>query len=128
MTNRPRGSGRDGGAIVIVDNVVVGDAKYLKALSGYKQASSVAKWCRKNGIKFFRNGQGWPVTTATELDRALAHETKAEPNLEVPGYWKTGSHWRYRQWRQRMGIPEPTTELRGSKTTLANPKRSKVVK
>jgi hypothetical protein len=35
---------------------VIGSAEYMKALSGYKQKTAIAKWCRKNGIKFLRNG------------------------------------------------------------------------
>ena len=104
-------------------SIVIGDAEYLKALSGYKQKSAIADWCRKNGIKFFRNAQDWPVTTEATLDRALTHETRAEPNFEVPDYWKTGSHWRYRQWRQKMGILEPTTESKIPRATDGRDKR-----
>jgi hypothetical protein len=39
-------------------SIVVGDAEYLKALSGYKTKAAVAAWCTRNRIKFFRNGQG----------------------------------------------------------------------
>jgi hypothetical protein len=52
-------------------SIVIGDAEYLKALSGYKQKTAVARWCTKSRIKFFRNSQGWPVTTPAALDRAL---------------------------------------------------------
>jgi hypothetical protein len=38
----------------------IGDAKHRKALSGYKQKCAVARWCKRNGIRFFRNANGWP--------------------------------------------------------------------
>jgi hypothetical protein len=58
----------------IKHGLVIGDAEYLKALNGCKQKTTIANWCRKNGIKFFRDAQGWPVTTAGALDRAITHE------------------------------------------------------
>jgi hypothetical protein len=61
-------------------SIVVGDAEYLKALSGYKQRASVAALCTRNHIKFFRNGQGWPVTTEAALDKALSPRAKNEPD------------------------------------------------
>jgi Domain of unknown function (DUF4224) len=47
-------------------------AEDMKTLSGYKQKGSIAKWCTKNKIKFFRDARGWPVTTQAALDRALS--------------------------------------------------------
>jgi hypothetical protein len=86
---------------------MIGDAEYLKALSGYKQASAVKCWCRKNGIRFFVNAQGRPVTTEGALDRALSHGVEAKPDWGAFDAWKTGTHWRHRRRRQKMGIPEP---------------------
>ncbi len=59
---------------------MVGSAEYLKALSGYKQKNAVAKWCKKYGIRFFRNAEGWPVTTAAALDRALLPGVESGPD------------------------------------------------
>ena len=39
----------------------IGDAEHLKALSGFKQKSAVVRWCKRNGIRFFRNADGWPA-------------------------------------------------------------------
>jgi hypothetical protein len=50
---------------------MIGDAEHLKALSGAQQRGTVRSWCRKNGIKTWNNTDGWPVTTAAALDRAL---------------------------------------------------------
>jgi hypothetical protein len=59
---------------------MIGDAEYLKTMSGYSQKASVAKWCKKNGIRYFRNADGWPVTTAAALDRALLPGVEAGPD------------------------------------------------
>lgn len=59
---------------------MIGDASYLMELSGCKQRASVARWCKKNGIKFFRNALGWPVTTPAALDRALIHGIESGPD------------------------------------------------
>jgi len=59
---------------------VIGDAEYLKALSGAKQRGSVRAWCRKNGIKTFDNNDGWPVTTPAALDRALLGGVDSGPD------------------------------------------------
>lgn len=59
---------------------MIGDAEYLKTLSGAKQRSSVRAWCRKNGIKTWNNAQGWPVTTAAALDRALTPGIESGPD------------------------------------------------
>jgi hypothetical protein len=93
-------------------SIVIGDAEYLKALSGYKQKSAIANWCRKNGIKFFLNAQGWPVTTATALNSALLG-VNAGPDWSAFDDWKTGTHWRHRRRRQEMGIPEPPRAPKG---------------
>jgi len=60
--------------------LVIGDAEYLKTMSGYSQKASVAKWCKKNGIRYFRNAEGWPVTTAAAIDRALAPGVESGPD------------------------------------------------
>jgi hypothetical protein len=106
-------------------SIIVGDAEYLKALSGYKQKTAVANWCRKNGIKFFRNAQGWPVTTEAALERALFASEIAGPDWSYFDNWKTGTHWRHRRRRQEKGIPEPTIEPNASKATVAKRKRSR---
>ena len=59
---------------------MIGDATYLMELSGCKQRASVARWCKKNGIKYFRNALGWPVTTPAALDRALIHGIESGPD------------------------------------------------
>jgi hypothetical protein len=59
---------------------MIGDAEYLKTLSGAKQKGSVRAWCRKNGIKTWNNTQGWPVTTAAALDRALTPGIESGPD------------------------------------------------
>jgi hypothetical protein len=59
---------------------VIGDADYLKALSGAKQRGVVRAWCRKNGIKTFNNKDGWPVTTVSALDRALMGGVDSGPD------------------------------------------------
>jgi hypothetical protein len=64
-------------------SIVVGDAEYLKALSGYKQKTTIAAWCTRNRIKFFRNAQGWPVTTEAEINGALHPGSKAEPDWKA---------------------------------------------
>jgi len=60
--------------------LVIGDAEYLKTMSGYSQKASFAKWCKKNGIRYFRNAEGWPVTTAAAIDRALAPGVESGPD------------------------------------------------
>jgi hypothetical protein len=40
-------------------SLVIGDAEYLKALSGAKQRGAIREWCRKNGIRTFDNTSGW---------------------------------------------------------------------
>lgn len=57
------------------------DAETLRALCGFKQKLRVAKWCKKNGIKYFRDAKGWPVTTQSALDRALT------PSVESGTDW-----------------------------------------
>jgi hypothetical protein len=88
---------------------VIGDAEYFKALSGAKQRGAVRDWCRKNGIKTFNNRDGWPVTTAAALDRALIDDTETtKPNwAALDEHWKTSPHWRYKRLRKERGIPEP---------------------
>jgi hypothetical protein len=61
-------------------SIVIGDAEYMKALSGYKQKTAIASWCRRNHIKCFRNAQGWPVTTEAEINRALSPSSRVEPD------------------------------------------------
>src|ERR1700723_539347 len=63
-----------------MEAIVIGDAEYLKTLSGAKQRASVRAWCRKNGIKTFDNSDGWPVTTAAALDRALLSDLESGPD------------------------------------------------
>jgi hypothetical protein len=89
-------------------SIVIGDAEYLKVLSGAKQRGAVRDWCRKNGIKTFNNRDGWPVTTAAELDRAISGDAnRAEPDWSYFDRWKTSPHWRHKRMRQEAGIPEP---------------------
>lgn len=52
----------------------------LKKLTGYKQKTAIAAWCRKNGIKFFRDARGWPVTTEGVLNATLWGHKTAEPD------------------------------------------------
>jgi hypothetical protein len=79
---------------------VVGDAEYLKALSGYKQKTAVAHWCTKNKIKFFRNAQGWPVTTATALDSALAGKAASGPDWSYFEPDPNSTHSRHKRRRE----------------------------
>lgn len=79
-------------------SIVIGDAEHLKALSGYKQKTAIANWCRKNRIKFFRNGQGWPVTTADALNHALSGGgTESGPNWTALKPDAKSTHWRDRR-------------------------------
>jgi hypothetical protein len=65
------------------ESKIVGDAEYLKALSGRKQRSAVASWCRDKGIKYMLNADGWPVTTPAALDRAVTKAVKRGPHWEI---------------------------------------------
>jgi uncharacterized protein DUF4224 len=76
---------------------MTGDADHLKAMSGYKQKTSVARWCRKNGIRFFLNAQGWPVTTSEALDRALAPGIESGPDWSAFEPDPNSTHWRHRR-------------------------------
>jgi hypothetical protein len=60
-------------------SAVIG-AEDMKKLSGYKQRAAIAAWCTKNKIKFFRDANGWPVTTEAALDRALSPGKMREPD------------------------------------------------
>jgi hypothetical protein len=71
---------------------MIGDADHLKAMSGYSQKASVANWCRKNGIRFFRNADGWPVTTPAALDRALAPGLESGPDWSACDTKKIRKH------------------------------------
>src|ERR1700688_3822022 len=62
------------------NGAMIGDAEYLKALSGYKQKSAVRNWCRKNGISYLLDARGWPVTTPEALDRALKGSAESGPD------------------------------------------------
>lgn len=98
-------------------NIVIGDAEYLKALSGAKQRGAVRAWCRKNGIKTFNNRDGWPVTTAAELDRAISGDAnRAQPDWSYFDLWKTSPHWRHKRMRQEAGIPEPPSNAPATPT------------
>jgi hypothetical protein len=106
-------------------SIVVGDAEYLKALSGYKQKTAIASWCTHNKIKFFRNAKGWPVTTEAALERALDGRAMSQPDWSLfEEREKYSTHWRYWRRRQEMGMPEPTTEASASKVTTGRRKRS----
>jgi len=50
---------------------VVIDFPQLSEWCGYKRRADVAKWLRKNGIHFWLDIDGGPVTTQNALDRAL---------------------------------------------------------
>jgi hypothetical protein len=106
-------------------SIVVGDAEYLKALSGYKQKTAIASWCTRNKIKFFRNAQGWPVTTEAALGRALDGCAMPQPDWSFfEEREKYSTHWRYRRRRQEMGIPEPLIGPNGGKKTTARRDRT----
>ena len=47
------------------------DFASLQALSGYKQASKVIKWCREHGIRFVLNSSNQPVTVSDMLREDL---------------------------------------------------------
>ncbi|MEO1035195.1 MAG: hypothetical protein AAFX44_06500 [Pseudomonadota bacterium] len=51
----------------------------LRALSGFQRKSAVMRWCSDNGISYFLNALGQPVTTEAELTRAL-HDGDDRPN------------------------------------------------
>jgi hypothetical protein len=112
-------------------SIIVGDAEYLKALSGARQRGTVRAWCRKNGIKTFDNNDGWPVTTESALDHAVSYDVNAGPDWSAFDAWKTGTHWRHRRLRNERGIPEPTAEpkglaqMNGGNAAVASRKRSK---
>jgi hypothetical protein len=71
---------------------VIGDAEHLKSMSGYSQKAGVARWCRKNGIRFFRDKEGWPTTTPAALDRALAPGIESGPDWSACDTKKTIAH------------------------------------
>jgi hypothetical protein len=112
-------------------SIAIGDAEYLRALSGSKQRGTVRAWRQKEGIKTFDNNDGWPVTTEGALERALSRGVKAGPDWSNFDAWKTGTHWRHRRRRQEMGIPEPTAQptvpaqMNAGNATVARRKRSK---
>jgi hypothetical protein len=78
---------------------MIGDAEYLKTLSGYKQKSAVRIWCRKNGIRYLLDARGWPVTTPEALDRAL--KGSAESGINWDPYQKKVAAKGYRKRRER---------------------------
>lgn len=54
--------------------------KELATLSGRKQKTAIAAWCKKVGIQFHRNADGWPVTTTESLDRSFAQSVESGPD------------------------------------------------
>lgn len=86
---------------VLKRSIVVGDAEYLKAMSGYKQKTSIARWCRKNKIRFFLDAHGWPVTTPEALDRALSPGVELGPNWSAFEPNPNSTHWRHRRRREQ---------------------------
>ena len=62
--------------------MIVG-AEHLKALSGFRKKSAVARWCRRSGIQFFLNDGGWPVTIPAALDRALVPDVECVRDLNA---------------------------------------------
>jgi hypothetical protein len=101
-------------------SIVTGDAEYLKALSGYKQKTSVARWCRKNKIKFFLNGQGWPVSSAEAINQALLGGGKESgPDWGAFELDPNSTHWRHRQRRGREAAKAAAAALpTGSKPRI----------
>lgn len=43
----------------------------LQEMSGYDRRSDVRRWCDDNGIVYFLNRRGEPVTTQAAVDAAL---------------------------------------------------------
>ena len=98
-------------------SIVTGDAEYLKAMSGYKQKNSVVRWCRKNKIKFFLNGQGWPVSSAEAINQALLGGGKESgPDWSAFEPDPNSTHWRHRRRRE---------QATAKAATAASPTRSK---
>jgi hypothetical protein len=89
-------------------SVVIGDAEYLKAMSGYKQKTSVARWCRKNKIQFFLDARGWPVTTRDALNLALSPGIESGPDWSAFKPDPNSTHWRHkRRCEQEAAKPLP---------------------
>jgi hypothetical protein len=59
---------------------MIGDSEHLRTISGHRQRAAVRRWCRRNGIKYFLDSKGWPVTTPAALDRALAPAAQSGPD------------------------------------------------
>lgn len=77
--------------------MTVVDAEQLKAMSGYKQQTSVACWCRKNKIRFFLDARGLPVTTAEALNIALSPGVESGPDWSALEPDPNSMHWRHRR-------------------------------
>lgn len=91
---------------------MVGSAEHLKLMSGYKQKTSVARWCRQNKIQFFLDARGWPTTTPAAIDRALSPGVESGPDFGSIGEWtKTSTHWRHKRLREQEAAkpaPQPS--------------------
>ena len=58
----------------------------LQRRSGYKQATAIARWLKRNGIGFVRDAQGRPFTTVDALNVAMENRGSGKgwsPNFDA---------------------------------------------
>jgi hypothetical protein len=61
------------------------DLSDLQKLSGYKRAADVKRWLHDNGVPFFVQPSGHPVTTLDAVNRAMCGASKYDkPDLTTP--------------------------------------------
>lgn len=60
---------------------VIADFETLKRLVGRERPSAVRKWLEKQGIRYWLNADGRPVTTERALNDALFRRRRTEPNF-----------------------------------------------
>jgi hypothetical protein len=72
---------------------VILDLADLQKLSGYKRATDIKTWLRKNGVAFMVQPSGHPVTTLDAVNLALSPKRcRTEPNwAPIPAFRRTRS-------------------------------------
>jgi hypothetical protein len=48
------------------------DREQLVKLSGYTRPKAIKRWLMRNGVRFTERKDGWPVTSMTAYNAALA--------------------------------------------------------
>lgn len=64
-------------------NSAICDFEDLCRLVGRKRPTLVKKWLQNNGILYWLNADGKPVTTGKALNDALLRGRKTEPNWDI---------------------------------------------